>query len=142
MTNPVEGVSHEVGDTSTVNGPALAGTSAVSDQPDATDGSTSVTMSPAPSRTVSRARRLVAGGGVVTMTCVEPPVGVNWNTSTSLPTPMNPFRVPTDTTVAAAAVLAWSSGRSPPRAPIAARSSSVLFAPGYCPFDHWVTARL
>ncbi len=142
MTNPVEGVSHEVGSTSTVNAPALAGTEAVNDQPEATDGSTCVTTSPAPSRTVSRPRRLVPGGGVLTLTCVALPVGVNLNTSTSPPTPMNPLRVPTVTTVAPGVVSAWSSGRNPPRAPIRVRSSSaVLSAFGYWPSDHWVTAR-
>ena len=141
-TKPVADVSHEAPATSTVNVPADAGTTAVSDHRVATVGSTLATTLPPLSRTLSRASRFVAGGGVVTVILVSPPAGVTRKVSTSPPTPIMPLWAPADTGVAPAVVLAWSSVRIPPRVPILSKSSSVLLADVYCPLDHWVTARL
>jgi hypothetical protein len=128
---------------STVNGPVVAGTTVLSDQPVTLVGSIAITTAPSASRTVMRASRFVAFVPLVTVIRVDPLPGVTRNTSTSPPTPIRPPWVPVDIGVAVAAALPWSSARMPPRDPISARSSSpVLLAPGYCPFDQWETARL
>jgi hypothetical protein len=123
-------VSQALPATSTVNGPAVAGTTVLSDQPVTLAGSIATTTSPPASRTVMRASRFVAFVPLVTVTRVDPLPGATRNTSTSPPTPIRPPYVPVATAVAEPASLPWSSARTPPRDPISVRSSSpVLLAP-------------